>query len=129
MRKDFYIVRHGETEFNLQHRQQGSGIDMELTAKGQEQAIALAQKLARCNLDVIFSSIFSIFPPAIFSKPADITIIPYKKNANPPHRVNIEKMSIIFSPDYFSCLFLVYKSYSNSKTTQGNYTIKEIDLN
>ena len=56
MRKDFYIFRHGETEFNLQHRQQGSGIDMELTAKGQEQAIALAQKLARCNLDVIFSS-------------------------------------------------------------------------
>lgn len=56
MRKDFYIFRHGETEFNLQHRQQGSGIDMELTAKGQEQAIALAQKLARCNLDIIFSS-------------------------------------------------------------------------
>lgn len=56
MRKDFYIFRHGETEFNLQHRQQGSGIDMELTAKGLEQASSLAQKLAPCGLEVIFSS-------------------------------------------------------------------------
>ena len=56
MRKDFYIFRHGETEFNVQHRQQGSGIDMELTAKGKAQALVLAAKLKPYHLETIFSS-------------------------------------------------------------------------
>ena len=54
MRKDFYIFRHGETEFNVQHRQQGSGIDMELTAKGKAQALVLAAKLKPYHLETIF---------------------------------------------------------------------------
>lgn len=56
MRKDFYIFRHGETEFNLQHRQQGSGTDLELTPKGKAQALILATKLKPYKPDVIFSS-------------------------------------------------------------------------
>lgn len=56
MHKDFYIFRHGETEFNLQHRQQGSGINMELTDKGRKQAVALTDKLAAYKLEAVFSS-------------------------------------------------------------------------
>ena len=56
MRKDFYVFRHGETEFNVQHRQQGSGIDMDLTPKGKAQALVLAAKLKPYRLEAIFSS-------------------------------------------------------------------------
>ena len=33
-------------------------------------------------------------PPAIFSKLLDMTVMPYKKKASPPHRVKREKMFI-----------------------------------
>lgn len=56
MRKDFYIFRHGETEFNVRHRQQGSGIDLDLTSKGKAQALILATKLKPYRLEAIFSS-------------------------------------------------------------------------
>ena len=48
------------------------------------------------GLEVIFFNILSNRPPAIFSNPEDIIVIPYRKNASPPHSVNNEKMSIIF---------------------------------
>ena len=46
------------------------------------------------GLEVIFFKIRSNRPPAIFSKPEDIIVIPYRKNASPPHSVNNENISI-----------------------------------
>lgn len=38
MEQLFYIVRHGETDFNKQNIVQGSGVDTELNERGKEQA-------------------------------------------------------------------------------------------
>ena len=46
------------------------------------------------RLEVIFFSSCSSRPPASFSKPEDMTDIPYRKNASPPHRLIREKISI-----------------------------------
>lgn len=50
-----YLVRHGETEWNRQHRIQGR-TDIPLNDTGREQAAATAQLLARRDWDAIFSS-------------------------------------------------------------------------
>jgi len=50
-----YIVRHGETEWNLKEIMQGH-VDSPLTAKGHEQAMSLAIKLREIKFDAIFSS-------------------------------------------------------------------------
>ena len=42
------------------------------------------------GFEVIFFSVLSSLPPATFSRLFDITCIPKRKNANPPHRVHIE---------------------------------------
>lgn len=42
--KDFYIFRHGQTDFNAQGRWQGSGIDALLNETGKKQAKALQKK-------------------------------------------------------------------------------------
>jgi hypothetical protein len=60
--------------------------------------IPIPSKNPLIGLEVSCSSNFSNFPPEIFSKPADITIIPYKKKANPPHNVKIENISISLPP-------------------------------
>ena len=52
------------------------------------------------GLDVIFLSMRSNWPPASFSKDEDITCIPNRKKASPPHKVKTEKISIL-SPHYF----------------------------
>ena len=51
-----YIARHGETEFNLEGRIQGSGMDSPLTTKGIVQAKALGKSLAGINFDAVYSS-------------------------------------------------------------------------
>lgn len=56
MRKDFYIFRHGETDYNLEKRWQGCGIDTDLNETGLRQAAALVEKLAPKNLEIIYSS-------------------------------------------------------------------------
>lgn len=56
MRKDFYIFRHGETEYNREQRWQGQGVDLDLNATGIEQAKTLAAKLQDKGLQVIYSS-------------------------------------------------------------------------
>ena len=50
-----YIVRHGQTDWNLQGRCQGHS-DIELNQTGIKQAEELAQRLAHVNIDVCFSS-------------------------------------------------------------------------
>ena len=49
------LTRHGETEWNLQHRYQGWG-DSPLTAAGIEQARRLGQRLAHEPLDAVYAS-------------------------------------------------------------------------
>ncbi|OGG15155.1 hypothetical protein A2773_04670 [Candidatus Gottesmanbacteria bacterium RIFCSPHIGHO2_01_FULL_39_10] len=51
----FYIVRHGETVWNLEKRIQGHG-DSPLTAKGLKQIQKTAQKLKDVKFDAAFSS-------------------------------------------------------------------------
>ena len=45
MRKDFYIFRHGETDYNREQRIQGCGLDAPLNEVGIAQAEELAKKL------------------------------------------------------------------------------------
>jgi probable phosphoglycerate mutase len=53
----FYIVRHGESEYNLKKLVQGSGTgDTTLTEKGKKQASEVAEMLNQINFDAIFSS-------------------------------------------------------------------------
>jgi broad specificity phosphatase PhoE len=51
----FYIVRHGETEWNRDGRLQGQK-DSPLTEKGLAQAKVVAQKLRHIKFDALFSS-------------------------------------------------------------------------
>jgi phosphoserine phosphatase len=55
MKTKIYLVRHGETEWNIQRRYQGSG-DSPLTEKGINQAKALNQYLKEIAFDRIYSS-------------------------------------------------------------------------
>jgi probable phosphoglycerate mutase len=50
-----YVIRHGETDWNLQGRIQGN-TDNSLNAKGREQAAAIAQQLAQISIDHIYPS-------------------------------------------------------------------------
>lgn len=50
-----YLTRHGETEWNIQHRLQGWK-DSPLTSKGINDAIALSQKISGIRFHSIYSS-------------------------------------------------------------------------
>jgi probable phosphoglycerate mutase len=52
---EFYLFRHGETDWNLEKRIQGS-TDIELNHRGLEQARDLVPLLRKYNLEAIFSS-------------------------------------------------------------------------
>ena len=56
MQQEFYIFRHGQTDYNLQNRWQGCGFDLPLNATGREQAQNLANKLKDKKLQIIYSS-------------------------------------------------------------------------
>src|SRR5690606_6630523 len=51
----FYLVRHGETDWNLERRVQGSS-DIPLNETGRRQAARTARLLARRSWDAIYSS-------------------------------------------------------------------------
>jgi len=53
-----YIARHGETDWNLEHRLQGS-TDRPLNETGRRQAVELADALKGIHLDAIYSSTLS----------------------------------------------------------------------
>lgn len=46
---ELYILRHGETEWNAEHRMQGV-LDLPLTAKGRAQAVAMGRMLAAAGV-------------------------------------------------------------------------------
>ena len=50
-----YIVRHGQTNYNLEGRYAGR-IDVELNEKGIEQANTIKEELKDINFDMVFSS-------------------------------------------------------------------------
>jgi 2,3-bisphosphoglycerate-dependent phosphoglycerate mutase len=50
------LVRHGETEWNLQGRIQGYDADSALTANGRAQAVAVAERLRHEGIDLLFAS-------------------------------------------------------------------------
>jgi probable phosphoglycerate mutase len=52
---NFYIFRHGQTDWNKEWRIQGSS-NIPLNAEGRSQALALAQKFKAIEVDIILSS-------------------------------------------------------------------------
>lgn len=50
-----YFVRHGQTDWNLEHKIQGS-IDIELNESGKKQAMEMQEKLKDVHFDAIFCS-------------------------------------------------------------------------
>ncbi len=56
MKRNVYIFRHGETNYNLENRWQGCGIDSVLNNNGFEQARALGDKIADLNLTILYCS-------------------------------------------------------------------------
>ena len=55
MTNTIYIVRHGQTEWNLLGKTQGHG-NSDLTPKGIEQAELLADSMTKYPIDYIYSS-------------------------------------------------------------------------
>ncbi|MGL5346991.1 MAG: histidine phosphatase family protein [Peptostreptococcaceae bacterium] len=55
MANTFYIVRHGQTNWNILGKTQGHG-NSDLTQKGEEQAKELAEAINNYPIDLIFSS-------------------------------------------------------------------------
>ena len=53
--RTWYLVRHGETEWNVEARMQGR-LDSRLTARGREQAVRTGEVLARLGVDHVFAS-------------------------------------------------------------------------
>ncbi|RED93895.1 histidine phosphatase family protein [Marinoscillum furvescens] len=54
--KQFYIIRHGETEYNRIGMVQGSGIDAPLNETGEQQAEAFYQAYKDVSFDKIYTS-------------------------------------------------------------------------
>lgn len=54
--KKIYLIRHGETDFNLQGIVQGSGIDSSLNEKGRAQALAFYNSYEGVRFDKIYTS-------------------------------------------------------------------------
>jgi probable phosphoglycerate mutase len=54
--KKIYIIRHGQTEFNLQNIVQGSGVDSDLNSRGRQQAEAFYQAYQHIAFDKVYTS-------------------------------------------------------------------------
>lgn len=56
MRKEIYLVRHGETDFNKKKIIQGSGVDSSLNETGTKQSQALFQHYKHLDFEVVITS-------------------------------------------------------------------------
>jgi probable phosphoglycerate mutase len=56
MTKKIYIIRHGQTDFNLKGIVQGSGVDSSLNEKGRAQALAFFNAYKQVKFDKIYIS-------------------------------------------------------------------------
>ncbi len=56
MSKKIYIIRHGQTDYNLKGIVQGSGVDSSLNKKGREQAHSFFQQYKEIPFDKIYTS-------------------------------------------------------------------------
>lgn len=54
--KKIYVVRHGQTDFNLKGIVQGSGVDSDLNTRGQEQARAFYEAYKHVPFDKVYTS-------------------------------------------------------------------------
>ena len=54
--KKIYIIRHGQTDYNLQNIVQGSGVDSSLNPKGRTQAKAFFEQYKTVPFDKIYTS-------------------------------------------------------------------------
>lgn len=54
---DVYLIRHGETEWNIQGKLQGHS-DIPLNEQGEMQALKLKEKFAQQNFQPLFHQIF-----------------------------------------------------------------------
>lgn len=52
----FYIVRHGETQFNIDKIVQGHSVDSPLTREGIKQVKEVARELSKIKFDAVYSS-------------------------------------------------------------------------
>ncbi len=55
-KKDIYIIRHGETDFNKENKIQGQGVDSILNAKGLAQGHAFFQKYQDIDFQLVITS-------------------------------------------------------------------------
>lgn len=54
--KKIYLIRHGQTDYNLQSIVQGSGVNSDLNAEGQRQAALFFEKYKDVAFDKIYTS-------------------------------------------------------------------------
>ncbi|MEM9951204.1 MAG: histidine phosphatase family protein [Chloroflexota bacterium] len=78
--KRVYIVRHGETDYNVQHRWQGQ-LDVPLNKVGKQQAKSLATYFALQPLDAIYASDLKRTMDTVrpLAKKRQLTIVPDKR--------------------------------------------------
>jgi broad specificity phosphatase PhoE len=55
--KKIYLIRHGQTDFNLKGVVQGSGVDSSLNDHGKQQALAFFEKYKQIKFDKVYTSV------------------------------------------------------------------------
>jgi broad specificity phosphatase PhoE len=55
--KRIYLIRHGQTDFNLQGIVQGSGVDSSLNDQGRRQSLAFFEKYKQVKFDRVYTSV------------------------------------------------------------------------
>ncbi len=56
MTKEIYLIRHGETDYNLFKKVQGSGVDTDLNSTGRSQAMAFFDCYKHIQFDRVYAS-------------------------------------------------------------------------